>query len=126
MWSFFPNRAKVGGNVGTEIVRRQGQSAEEGEPGPDNPEDKSKTPLGILANPQHLGIPPSFPYTFRDRTFISFEKFKECLRWDLAGLPALQGSLCLVGLGGGQSSPRVPEFSRCFNYTSESHIHPLE
>lgn len=49
---FFPNRAKVRRNVGTEIGGRQGQHAGEGEPGPDNPEDKTKIPLGVAANPQ--------------------------------------------------------------------------
>ena len=52
-------------------------------------------------------------------------EFKGHVRWDLAGLLTLQGH-CLVGLGGARSSCRVPEFSRCFNCTSESHIHPPE
>lgn len=76
--------------MGTEIVRRQGQSAEEGEPGPDNPEDKTKTPLGIVASPQHLGIPLSFPRTFRARTFIRASRSLKSVRggtW-LVSLPS--------------------------------------
>lgn len=38
--------------MGTEIGGRQGQRAGEGEPGPDNPEDKTKIPLGVVAKPQ--------------------------------------------------------------------------
>ena len=118
------------GKVGTQILGRLGQSVGEGKPGPENPDDKANIPLGLWQvaslprTPGSLPSPLSVPCAFREDIYKCFAEFKEHV--DLAGLLTLQESLCLVGLGGGQSSHRVPEFSRCFNYTLESHIHPPE
>lgn len=60
--------------MGTEIVGRWGQSAGECEPGPDNPKDKTRIPLGVVANPQDSRFSATtslLPVQSRDRTFTS-------------------------------------------------------
>lgn len=126
--------AEAGGN-GLEEARRQTKGSrgfsEQGhqakaQRNQSPPVDKSRIPLGVVANPQDSRFSATtslLPVQSRDRTFTSALGSVRNIgggTW-LASLP-----LCLVGLGGGQSSPRVPEFSRCFNYASESHIHPPE